>query len=196
MSYQAIQPQDCEGIPGRDFELVDVRTPAEFEEVHAEGARLMPLDKLDATTLKQQLGGGNGDGRAVYLICRSGDRSKRAADQLTGQGLENVYVVEGGTQAWEAAGLAVKRGRKTISLERQVRIGAGSLVITGVLLGWLVHPLLYLLSAFVGAGLVFAGVTDTCGMAMMLAKMPWNQRSSCDTDQSKASDGGGPVCSA
>ena len=177
MSYQTIQPQDCAGTPGEDFELVDVRTPAEFEEVHAEGARLLPLDKLDASTLKQQMQAGNGSGRAVYLICRSGDRSKRAADQLAGQGLEHVYVVEGGTQAWEAAGLPVKRGRKMISLERQVRIGAGSLVILGVLLGWLVHPVLYLLAAFVGAGLVFAGVTDTCGMAMVLAKMPWNQRS-------------------
>jgi hypothetical protein len=146
----------------------------------------MPLDKLDAASFRGDGGKGNRHSHAVYLICRSGDRSKRAADQLAGQGLENVYVIEGGTQAWEAAGLSVKRGRKTISLERQVRIGAGSLVVIGVVLGWLVHPLLSLLAAFVGGGLVFAGVTDTCGMAMVLAKMPWNQRGGCGSDDTKS----------
>jgi hypothetical protein len=72
-------------------------------------------------------------------------------------------------------GLPVVRGKKTISLERQVRIAAGLLVLIGSLLGWLVHPVFIGLSAFVGAGLVFAGVTDTCGMGLMLARMPWNQ---------------------
>ena len=88
----------------------------------------------------------------------------------------NVINVEGGTTAWSAAGLPVVRGRKTISLERQVRIAAGSLVFAGTLLGAMVNPLFLIIPGFVGAGLVFAGVTDTCGMAMMLAKMPWNQR--------------------
>ena len=83
--------------------------------------------------------------------------------------------VEGGTLACVEAGLPVVRGKKAISLERQVRIAAGSLVLLGVLLGWFVHPAFIGLSAFVGAGLVFAGITDTCGMGMMLARMPWNQ---------------------
>ena len=74
------------------------------------------------------------------------------------------------------AGLPVVRGKKAVSLERQVRIAAGSLVVIGVALGLLVHPVLFGLSGFVGAGLVFAGVTDTCGMGMMLARMPWNRR--------------------
>jgi rhodanese-related sulfurtransferase len=83
--------------------------------------------------------------------------------------------VDGGTQAWEAAGLPIVRGQKTISLERQVRIAAGSLVVLGAVLGYFVHPYFIGLSAFVGAGLVFAGVTDTCGMGMLLARMPWNK---------------------
>ena len=93
--------------------------------------------------------------------------------------------VEGGTLACEQAGLPVERGRKTMSLERQVRITAGSLVVIGTVLGRFVHPGFYGLSAFVGAGLVFAGVTDTCGMGMLLARMPWNQ----------ARPGAGATCS-
>ena len=90
-------------------------------------------------------------------------------------GFSNVVNVEGGTQAWDGAGLPVIRGKKSMSLERQVRIAAGFLVVLGTILGWLVHPGFYGISAFVGAGLVFAGITDTCGMGMVLAKMPWNQ---------------------
>ena len=87
----------------------------------------------------------------------------------------NVVNVEGGTLAWAEAGLPVVRGKKAVSLERQVRIAAGSLVVLGAALSWLLHPAFIALSAFVGAGLIFAGVTDTCGMGMLLARMPWNQ---------------------
>ncbi len=90
-------------------------------------------------------------------------------------GLSDVINIEGGTSAWEQAGLPVVRGKKAMSLERQVRIAAGSLILVGVILSFVVHPYLIGISAFVGAGLVFAGITDTCGMGMMLAKMPWNQ---------------------
>ena len=85
-------------------------------------------------------------------------------------------MLEGGVTAWEQAGLPVKRGKTVLSLERQVRVAAGLLVLTGVVLGFLVHPAFFGLAAFVGAGLTFAGLTDWCGMAMLLAKMPWNQR--------------------
>jgi rhodanese-related sulfurtransferase len=94
-------------------------------------------------------------------------------------GLTSVANVEGGTLACVEAGLPVVRGKKAISLERQVRIAAGSLVLIGVLLGWLVHPALAGLAAFVGAGLVFAGLTDTCGMGLLLARMPWNRVQDC-----------------
>jgi rhodanese-related sulfurtransferase len=151
--------------------LVDVRTPAEFQELRSSYARLMPLDKLDVDVIRSAKGEG-----PVYCICRSGARALQAAQKLSDAGVD-ALVVEGGTLAWEAVGLPVKRGRKTLSLERQVRIGAGLLVLAGLVLGWLVHPVFLLLCAFVGGGLVFAGVTGICGMAFVLGKMPWNQAS-------------------
>ncbi|HSG69326.1 MAG TPA: DUF2892 domain-containing protein, partial [Planctomycetaceae bacterium] len=93
--------------------------------------------------------------------------------------------LEGGMVQWEADGLSVVRGKKSISLERQVRIAAGTIVFIGAMLGYFVDPAWVLLSAFVGAGLVFAGVTDTCGMGMMLARMPWNQVSDAPTCDAK-----------
>jgi rhodanese-related sulfurtransferase len=108
------------------------------------------------------------------LICKSGGRGKQACDKLIAAGHSNVINVEGGTTAWEQAGLPIVRGKKAMSLERQVRIAAGSLVVLGVLLSFL-NPYFIGLSAFVGAGLVFAGVTDTCGMGILISKMPWNQ---------------------
>ena len=101
--------------------------------------------------------------------------AKQACAKFIAAGFTNVVNVEGDTLVWAEAGLPVVRGKKAISLERQVRIAAGSLVLTGAILGWLVHPAFIGLSAFVGAGLVFAGVTDTCGMGLLLARMPWNQ---------------------
>jgi rhodanese-related sulfurtransferase len=95
--------------------------------------------------------------------------------RLVAAGVANVVNIEGGTLAWEEAGLPVVRGQKMMSLERQVRIAAGALVLIGVILGWLVDPTFAGLAAFVGAGLVFAGLTDTCGMGMLLARMPWNR---------------------
>ena len=92
--------------------------------------------------------------------------------------------VQGGTAAWEQAGLPVVRGKKAVSLERQVRIVAGFLALTGALLGFFVNIHFIWLSAFIGAGLMFAGITDTCGMGMMLAKMPWNR---CNTDSATCS---------
>jgi rhodanese-related sulfurtransferase len=152
--------------------LVDVRTPAEFGEVHAPGAQLVPLDVLDRPAVEAARGANTGP---VYLLCASGIRATKAAEKLRNAGLDEVVVVEGGTNAWVAAGLPVIRGRKTISIERQVRIGAGSFVLTGTALGRFVHPGFYLLATFVGAGLVFAGVTDICGLAIVLAKAPWNR---------------------
>jgi rhodanese-related sulfurtransferase len=157
---------------GKNVELLDVRTPAEFREVHVDFARNVPLDRLDAEVLKAERSGSLGE--PLYVICRSGSRGKQACEKLSAAGL-NVVNVEGGTLAWDAAGLPVIRGKKTISLERQVRIVAGFLVLVGAVLAIAVHPNFAALPAFVGAGLMFAGITDTCGMAMVLAKMPWNQ---------------------
>jgi rhodanese-related sulfurtransferase len=114
--------------------------------------------------------------REVVVICRSGGRARQAAEKLSVHPLPSLRILEGGMQSWEGAGLPVIQGRKTISLERQVRIAAGALVFVGSALGYFIHPAWIALSAFIGAGLVFAGVTDTCGMAMVLARMPWNTR--------------------
>ena len=158
--------------------LLDVRTPVEYAEAHVPQARNVPLDKLSPKALFDA--GQLSKGQPVYLLCRSGGRATKAAEQFAREGFDQGIIVEGGTQAWIEAGLPVTRGAaKVISLERQVRIAAGSLVLAGVLLGWFVHGGFFGLSAFVGAGLVFAGVTDWCGMGLLLAKMPWNQKSGC-----------------
>ena len=156
-----------------DVELIDVRTPAEFRESRAEIARNVPLHSLDpAAVMNQRNGAGGGP---LYVICRSGNRSAKACQQCVAAGYNNVVNVEGGTQAWDDAGLAMMRGKKAVSLERQVRIAAGFLVFLGAVLGFFVHPYFIGLSAFVGAGLMFAGITDTCAMGLLIAKMPWNQ---------------------
>lgn len=158
---------------GRQVELIDVRTPAEFREVHVEFARNVPLDQLDPARVMQTRI--DAEGEPLYLICQSGARGRQACERFQQAGYSNVVNVEGGTLAAAQAGLPVLRGKKVISLERQVRIAAGSLVLTGAVLAWLVHPAFIGLSAFIGAGLVFAGITDTCGMGIMLSKMPWNR---------------------
>ncbi len=187
MSVTSISPQQLSQAvqSGRKVELIDVRTPVEFREVHVEFARNVPLDQLDAAKIAA---GRNGATEPLYVICRSGNRAQQACEKLIAAGHGNVVSVEGGTQAWDQAGLPVVRGQKTISLERQVRIAAGSLVLVGALLGYFAHPYWIGLSAFVGAGLVFAGITDTCGMGLMLARMPWNRVPTPSSDSSKSCD--------
>ena len=156
-----------------EVDLIDVRMPTEYREVHAEGAVNIPLDSLDPKEVAETLV--NGLGKPIYVICKSGNRSTKATQKFLDAGVNNVVNVDGGTTAWIDAGLPVKRGKKAVSLERQVRILAGFLALLGAVLGFFVHPHFVGLSAFIGAGLMFAGITDTCGMGMMLSKMPWNQ---------------------
>ncbi|MGV3483561.1 MAG: rhodanese-like domain-containing protein [Planctomycetaceae bacterium] len=164
---------------GAEIDLIDVRTPMEFREVHVDFARNVPLDQLTPTAVTS--GRVASPAQPLYVICRSGSRGKQACEKLSAAGL-NVVNVEGGTMAWDQAGLSVVRSaEKSVSLERQVRIAAGLLVLTGSLLGYLVHPYWIGLAAFVGAGLTFSGLTDTCGMGLLLAKMPWNQGQGCCT---------------
>lgn len=161
------------------IDLIDVRTPGEFAALHATPARSMPLDRLDPAALAVARKGA--PGTPIYLICKSGKRAATAAEKCRAAGLDNVAVIDGGTDAWVAAGLPTVRGQGVISLERQVRIAAGLLVLTGAVLAITVNPWFIGLSAFVGAGLAFAGITDTCGMAMLLAKMPWNNSGTATT---------------
>ena len=149
--------------------LIDVRTPAEYGSVHAEGAVNHPMESLNVDRLPF------GKEDEIQVICQSGGRSMKVCQKLEAAGYSNVVNVEGGTSAWQASGLPVVEGKKMMSLERQVRIAAGSLIVIGAAVGQFVHPGGVGLSAFVGAGLVFAGVTDTCGMGMLIAKMPWNR---------------------
>ena len=112
----------------------------------------------------------------LYVICRSGGRSAQACKAFANAGFENVVNVDGGTLAWIAAGLPVNRGtKKMISLERQVRIVAGLLIVAGTVLAAAVNPWFLVIPGFVGAGLTFAGLSNTCGIGMILAKMPWNK---------------------
>jgi rhodanese-related sulfurtransferase len=151
--------------------LLDVRTPVEFAEVHVPQARNIPLDELQPGALGLQ------KEQPVYLLCRTQQRAGKAAEKFAREGFTQTVVVTGGTLAWIDANLPVERDTvKVMSLERQVRIVAGSLVLVGVLLGWFVHRGFFGLSAFTGAGLVFAGITDFCGMGLLLAKMPWNKK--------------------
>jgi len=163
---------------GQSLTILDVRTPAEFDRIHAPGARLMPLDVLDPGAVNQLRRTADDP---IYVICQSGGRASKACQQLQEAGLAQIFLIEGGMSAWEKMGLPVKRGTsKVISLERQVRISAGSLMLLGLLLAWKVHPYFLALCALVGAGLVFAGITDYCGMGMLLSKMPWNRRRAGD----------------
>ncbi len=169
-----VTPQELSQLrtAGKPVDLIDVRTPVEFREVHVDFARNVPLDNLDPEAIRAERQGEQGE--PLYVICRSGARGKQACAQLAAAGL-NVVNVAGGTSAWDAAGLPVVRGQKAVSLERQVRIAAGFLALLGAVLALAVHPYFALLSAVIGAGLMVAGITDTCGMAMVLARMPWNQ---------------------
>jgi rhodanese-related sulfurtransferase len=175
MPLSAIAPSDLAELckDGKQIDLIDVRTPVEYAELHAVPARNVPLDQLNPAALMQARRGAADE--PLYMICRSGGRGQQACEKFLRAGYANVVNVEGGTLAWDSCGLPVVKGKKAISLERQVRIAAGSLVCLGALLSWLVHPAFIALSAFVGAGLVFAGITDTCGMGLLLARMPWNR---------------------
>lgn len=175
MTITAINPrvfaERCQN--GKRIDLIDVRTPIEYREIHVENARNVPLDQLDPAALIQTRNGSTDE--PLYFICRSGSRGQQACEKFHNAGFTNVINIEGGTLACIDAALPVVRGKKSISLERQVRVAAGFLVLLGALLGALVHPAFAGLSAVVGAGLLYSGITDTCGMGMLLARMPWNQ---------------------
>jgi len=154
--------------------LIDVRTPAEYRSLHAAGAENHELSKLNEGYIDNTLLAGRSE-RPLLILCNSGNRAAQAAKMLEGKAKVPVLVVEGGTNLWNELKLPVEKGQAVMGLERQVRIAAGTLVVIGTLLGFFAHPAFLVVPAFVGAGLVFAGVTDTCGMALLLARMPWNK---------------------
>jgi sulfur dioxygenase len=165
-----IAPRDLQVL--RDQEpppfVLDVRSALEFEGERIEGARLIPLDELDGRLDEIP------DQAEVIVVCRTGVRATIAAEVLARAG-HRPRVLEGGMLAWRRARLPVREGRKRLPVDRQVQLIAGSMVLTGTALGTLVHPWFLAISAFFGAGLTFAGATGTCGLALLLLKMPWNR---------------------
>lgn len=152
--------------------LVDVRSPAEFRASHVPGAHNIPLDELEEDIAEEV----KDKDSTLYLMCSCGNRSNKACQEMEEMGYHNVISIEGGIIELKRLGLKiVEETHHVISLDRQVRITAGSLVLIGLILGFLVNPWYFALSAFVGTGLVFAGITDTCGLGLLLARMPWNR---------------------
>lgn len=181
MSISTVQPQELHQLrqSGQSIHLVDVRTPVEFQALHAEGASNHPLDQLDPAAIMQARNGSAE--QPLYLICQMGGRSMQACQKFVAQGFANVVNVEGGTMLWEQQGLPVTKGEKQVmAMDRQVRIAAGSFVVLGTVLAVMLPEAVWLglgVAFLIGAGLIYSGATNTCGMASVLAKMPWNQTS-------------------
>jgi rhodanese-related sulfurtransferase len=156
--------------------IVDVRTGGEFEAGHIPGSYNVPLDALGEH--RRELCQVRRD---VVLVCQSGDRAAKAEAQLAAAGMSHVHVLAGGMNAWQAAGQPVRRLRERWSLERQVRLVAGAIVLASVVASVFVPALVWIAGAL-GAGLVFAALTNTCAMGMLLARLPYNRPNSCDID--------------
>ncbi len=151
--------------------FINVCTPDEYSAKHIEGVRSVPLDELESHVAEFQ------DKKTIYLHCRSGNRSKRAAELLERRGIHAELVnVEGGIMAWEAAGLKTVSESSVLPITQQVFIAAGSLILIGALLTRWQGMMFLVIPAFVGGGLLFAGITGWCGMAVLLSKMPWNKK--------------------
>ncbi len=170
--------------------LLDVRSPIEFETEQIPNSRNLPLDELNSRFDEVPRTG------QLVVICRSGKRAERGAYILLGRGFQPT-VLEGGLLAWRKAGLPVKEGKKMLSIERQIQLIVGTGVLAGAILGTFVDRWFLLIPAFFGAGLTFAGLTGTCGLAILLSKASWNQlapRASAGTQESLrgTASGAGP----
>jgi rhodanese-related sulfurtransferase len=159
--------------------ILDVRTPAEFETSHIDGSLNVPLDVLNnhGSKVAEQLD----RNRDIVLVCRSGQRSTQAAELLQGQGVTGGAILENGITDWEAQGYDVKRGAQRWDLERQVRLVAGSIVLSSVL-GSIAVPRLKWLAAAIGGGLTYAAISNTCAMGTALSKLPYNRGASTDAE--------------
>ncbi|MFB6624019.1 rhodanese-like domain-containing protein [Streptomyces sp. NPDC056374] len=155
---------------GRAPRLLDVRTPGEFRTVHIPGSYNVPLDTLreHRAELLSHLD------EDVVLVCRSGARAAQAEQALAGAGLPNLRVLDGGVNAWEAAGAPVNRGPERWDMERQVRLVAGSVVLATGLVGVLV-PGVHLIGTAIGAGLTYAALSNSCMMGVLLSRLPYNR---------------------
>ena len=168
MTLKTIDPMEAKRLIDSGALLVDIREPDEHRRERVPGARNQPLGKLEPLKTGAS---------AVIFHCRSGARTAANAQRLAGVANCQAYILGGGIDAWKKAGLPVAvDARQPIEIMRQVQITAGGLVLLGVALGIWVVPAFYGLSAFVGAGLMFAGISGWCGMARILGMMPWNRQ--------------------
>jgi len=164
----------AEGAPAQ---LLDVRTLGEFTAAHVPGAKLIPLDDLNPDAFQRQRGS---EEIPVYVLCQSGGRARKAIERLEQGGVHGCVLVEGGTQAWIDAGLPTERAQSTVlPLMRQVQITVGLISAAGAALALTINPLFAIIPLVMGCGLLFAGLTGICGLALLLAKMPWNRAQSC-----------------
>jgi rhodanese-related sulfurtransferase len=171
MPLRPISPEDARRLTqSGEAVLIDVREPAEHARERIAGAQSLPLSRFDAAATPQA------HDRVAVFHCQSGARTRANAARLVTLDCREAYYLDGGLDAWKRAGLPTIEDRSApIELQRQVMIAAGSLVLLGLILSVSVSPWFAGLSAFVGAGLVFAGVTGFCGMARLLMLMPWNR---------------------
>lgn len=168
MTLKAVSAAEVKALKDRGAVIVDIREADEFAREHIPGARNAPLSKIDGLAAPRA-------GEIVVYHCKSGMRTRANAARLSSE-LCEAYILDGGFDAWKTAGLPVSIDTKQpMEIMRQVQIAAGGLVLAGLLLGALLHPAFFAVSAFAGAGLVFSGVTGFCGMARFLGLMPWNR---------------------
>ena len=184
MSLQVptVSPQQLHQVKrgGQGAAVLDVRSVAEYRAGHIPGAQLMPIDSLSADALARAFKRPSlGREETLYITCHTGPRALQAAERLQQAGYANLTLVEGGTQRWEQLGLPVERCGRALSLERQVQIAIGSLLMLKVVLGFSVHELFFALTAMIGIGLIVAGTTRWCGMARLISRMPWNRNTNC-----------------
>jgi rhodanese-related sulfurtransferase len=180
--FSTISPKQLHELRrrGRYTPVLDVRSVAEYRAGHIPGAQLIPIDTLTADALAYAFKRPSlGHEETLYISCHTGPRAAQAAERLEQAGYSNLTLVDGGTRRWEQLGLPVDRCGRAVSLERQVQIAVGSLLVLKVLLGFSVHELFFALTAMIGVGLIVAGVTRWCGMAKLIARMPWNRNTNC-----------------
>jgi rhodanese-related sulfurtransferase len=187
-SITTISPQHLHELRanGKEINLIDVRTPAEYRTGHAVGAKLVPLEDLDPEVLTSDLQqSGAGYEKPLYITCQAGFRAQQAAERLRSAGYRKLVLIEGGTEAWQKAGLPMElsgnpsslANGNVISVERQVQIAIGVLLVLKVFFGFTIHELFFAMIPLIGVGLIFAGATRWCGMARLVGMLPWNHNS-------------------